>query len=86
MAGYSPQKLSDLNLDYLLNRRFTGLWDVRTTAVRAIPGAIFSAVAAAVVMEFLPVSGVLAAGIALIIGGLVTLPFIWREVQLLMRL
>ena len=70
----------------LLNRRFPGLLDVRSTALRAVGGAVAAAVIGAVVLRGLPWSSVVAALAALIGGALVAAPFIWREVRLLMDL
>jgi len=75
-----------LALLMLLNRRFIGLLDVGHTAFRAVGGAIAAGLVAAVALQYLPLSSVLAALAALIGGALIAVPFVWREVHLLMNL
>jgi len=60
--------------------------DVRATALRALAGAIFAAFAGILVLHYLPTSGAPAAMAALLAGGLIALPFIRRELRLLMNL
>jgi putative peptidoglycan lipid II flippase len=73
-------------LFYLLNRSFSGVLDVRTTLVRIIPVAILCAFGAAVIMRLAPVPSLLAALVALILGGLAALPFMWPELKLLIKM
>jgi hypothetical protein len=47
---------------------------------------VAAGLAAFLAIQFLPVSAVLAALVALFAGALVATPFIWREVRLLMDL
>jgi putative peptidoglycan lipid II flippase len=74
-----------LLLWYLLNRRFPGVLQVGSTLLRAL----LASAAAGVVVYFLvqlPAASLPLAIGALIVGGLVALPFIWREVKLLVHL
>jgi putative peptidoglycan lipid II flippase len=70
----------------LLNRRFPGLLDVRSTALRASMGAITAGAVAAAALLWLPLASVPAGLAALTGGGLAAAPFIWPEVRLLMDL
>ncbi len=70
----------------LLNRRFPGLLNVGSTALRAIPAALLAGLVAYAAMRLLPLSSLLSALLALAAGGLVSLPLIWREVRMLFRL
>lgn len=70
----------------LLNRRFPGLLSVRDTALRGIVAAVMAGLATSIVLRFLPVSALPAALVALIAGAVIALPFVWREVRLLMNL
>lgn len=70
----------------ILNRRFPGLLQIGNTALRAFASALVAGMAAWAVLKFLPFSAIPTTLIALMIGGLVSLPFIWREVRLLFNL
>jgi putative peptidoglycan lipid II flippase len=70
----------------LLNRKFPGLLDVGSTALRALPAALLAGLAAFAVMRFLPLSALLSTVLGLIAGGLIALPLIWRELRMLFRL
>jgi putative peptidoglycan lipid II flippase len=70
----------------LLNRRFRGVLDFRSTALRAVGGAIAAGLVAALVLRALPSSSALAALGALMGGALIATPFVWREIRLLMNL
>ncbi|MBI4732702.1 MAG: hypothetical protein HY781_11390 [Chloroflexi bacterium] len=70
----------------LLNRKFPGLLDMRGTLPRAVLAAVFGGLAAWAGMRFLPLSSLVAALVALAAGLIVALPFIWKEVRLLLRL
>ncbi|MBI5955023.1 MAG: hypothetical protein HY865_25480 [Chloroflexi bacterium] len=70
----------------ILNRRFPGLLQVGNTAVRAVIAAILAGAITWVSLTFLPLPVVLLAFVSLLAGGLVCLPFIWREIQLLFNL
>ena len=75
-----------LGLLTLLNRRFPGLLAVGSTATRAFAGAVTAGLAAFLAMQVVPASAVIAALTSLLAGALVAIPFIWREVRLLMNL
>lgn len=70
----------------LLNRKFPGLLDMRGTLPRAILAAVISGLAAWAGTRFLPLSSLMAVLLALVAGLIVALPFIWKEVRLLLRL
>ncbi|HEY5983006.1 MAG TPA: lipid II flippase MurJ [Anaerolineales bacterium] len=75
-----------LSLLALLNRRFPGLMDMGGTALRAVGGAIAAALIAAAALSYVPLSSPVAAGIALLAGAVIAVPFVWRELQLLLHL
>jgi putative peptidoglycan lipid II flippase len=76
-----------LLLWYLLNRRFTGVADVRSTLVRVIPIALLAGLVAYGILQLsLPVSGLILGALALGVGGLVVIPFILPELRLLIRM
>jgi peptidoglycan biosynthesis protein MviN/MurJ (putative lipid II flippase) len=78
----------------LLNRRYSGVLQAGGTLVRALLAAACGGAVVFLVMrlsaEYLASSGLLlqvgAAGIAMALGALAALPFVWREVRLLVRL
>ncbi len=70
----------------LLNRKFPGLLDMRGTLPRAVLAAVIGGLAAWAGTRFLPLSSLMAALVALAAGLIVALPFIWKEVRLLLRL
>jgi putative peptidoglycan lipid II flippase len=70
----------------LLSRRFPGLLQIGNTATRGLAAALLAAGTSIVLQRYLPMSGVLAAMVALIAGTLIVLPVIWREVRLLLSL
>jgi putative peptidoglycan lipid II flippase len=70
----------------LLNRRFPGLLQVRGTALSGIAGAIAAGLVTGALLYYLPASNLLTTLIALIAGALTAIPFIWRELRLLMHL
>jgi putative peptidoglycan lipid II flippase len=72
---------------YLLNRRFAGVADVRSTLVRVIPVALLGGLVAYGVLQLsLPVSGLILGALALGAGGLIVIPFILPELRLLMKM
>ena len=76
-----------LLLWYLLNRRFSGIVDVRNTLVRAIPVALSCGLLVFGLLQLsLPISGLLLGVLALGVGGLVVLPFILPELKLLVKM
>jgi putative peptidoglycan lipid II flippase len=71
----------------LLNRRFTGVIDVRSTLVRAIPVALVGGVVVYAFLRLpLPMPSLLLGVGALGVGGLVVLPFILPELRLLVKM
>jgi putative peptidoglycan lipid II flippase len=76
-----------LLLWYLLNRRFAGVVAVRGTLVRVIPVSLLGGqVVYSLLQLSLPISGMLLGVVALGVGGLVVLPFIMPELQLLKKM
>ena len=76
-----------LLLWYLLNRRFAGVADVRSTLVRVIPVALLGGLVTYGVLQLsLPVSGLILGAVALGAGGLVVIPFILPELKLLIKM
>jgi len=75
-----------LVLHTLLNRKFPGLLDLRSTLPRAAAAALLGGGLALAVLHFLPLSGLISALLALAAGFLAALPWIWQEVRLLLRL
>jgi putative peptidoglycan lipid II flippase len=70
----------------LQDRKFPGLFNLHGTWVRAFLAAVVGGVGAYMVVTFLPLSPILAALVALVIGSAVALPFIWKEAHLLLQL
>ncbi|MBE3067803.1 MAG: hypothetical protein IMZ73_10340 [Chloroflexi bacterium] len=70
----------------LQNRKFPGLLNMEGTLVRAVLAAIAGGLVAYAGMRFLPLSALLAALVALAAGTAAALPFIWKEVRLLLHL
>ena len=70
----------------ILNRRFPGLLQVGDTAGRALLAAATTGLVTWVVLNFLPFPSLPRIFASLLMGGLVCLPFIWREVRLLFNL
>jgi putative peptidoglycan lipid II flippase len=70
----------------ILNRRFPGLLQVGTTLPRALIAALIASIVTLAVIEFLPLSTLPATLVALIAGGLVAIPIIWKEARLLFNL
>jgi putative peptidoglycan lipid II flippase len=68
------------------NRKFPGLLDMDGTLIRAVLAAIVGGLVAYAGTRFLPLSALLAALVALVGGTVVALPFIWKEVHLLLHL
>jgi len=70
----------------LQNRKFPGLLNMDGTFVRAVLAAIAGGLVAYAGMRFLPFSALFAALVSLAGGTAAALPFIWKEVRLLLRL
>jgi len=70
----------------LLNRKFPGLLDISSTSLRAGAAALLAGLMAVTITHFVPLPKLLSTVLALIMGGLITLPLIWHEVRMLFRL
>ena len=70
----------------LLARQFPTLRQMARPALRAALGAAAGGAAAFAVLQLLPGAPALAAPAALLVGGLLAIPFIWPEVRELARL
>ncbi len=70
----------------LQNRRFPGLLQVRGTLIRAIAGASAAGIVGGATTWALGGAGVVATLAGLVTGGAASVPFIWRELRLLMNL
>ncbi|MFZ6030757.1 MAG: murein biosynthesis integral membrane protein MurJ [Chloroflexota bacterium] len=70
----------------LLNRRFAGVFAVLGTFWRSLAGAVLGALLSWLLMRFLPLPLLPLTIFALAAGGLLVLPFIWKEVKVLVRL
>ena len=70
----------------ILNRRFSGLLDIGSTAPRAFLAALVTGSVTLMIMNshLLPTLPITL--IALVIGGLIAIPFIWPEIKLLLKL
>jgi putative peptidoglycan lipid II flippase len=74
-----------LLLIWLLNRQFAGLWQVGDTLIRVLAISGVSAIIVVSLMR-LPLPALPLAAAALGVGGLIVLPFIGKEIRLLIRL
>ncbi|MBE0411273.1 MAG: hypothetical protein IBX69_16245, partial [Anaerolineales bacterium] len=76
-----------LLLLYILNKKFAGLWQVRDTLLRVVA---VSAVSAAIVYGLLrvplPIHPLPISIMAMGIGGVLVLPFILKEIRMLIKL
>jgi len=70
----------------ILNRRFPQALEVRSTLRRTALGALLGMLAAIVLMQVLPLPALFTALVAMAMGGLIALPFIWPEVKSLVKL
>ena len=76
-----------LILWYLTSRRYPGLLAMGSTLPRAVLGGLLGALVVYGALRLpLPLPGVLHGVLALGVGGLVALPFIWSEIKLLVKL
>ncbi len=73
-------------LRLLLNRRFPGVLRLGGTAIRALAAAIIAGGLTVLLQGNLPLSSVPSAMIALIVGAAATVPFILREIRLLLTM
>ena len=71
---------------FLQNRKFPGLLKMNGTIFRTAVGALAGGMVAYAGLHFLPLPAPIAALVALGGGALMVLPFIWKEVTLLLRL
>jgi putative peptidoglycan lipid II flippase len=75
-----------LLLLWLLNRRYPGALEVRSTLLRGSLAALAAGALAYVLLRFAPLPLLPLTAGALAAGGLIALPFIWTEVKSLARL
>jgi putative peptidoglycan lipid II flippase len=75
-----------LLLWFLLNRRFRGVVKSANTLLRVLPGAALGSLLAYFVFNLAILPSLLLALLAMGLGALVVLPFIWPEIKLLVRL
>jgi putative peptidoglycan lipid II flippase len=78
--------LQAVTLLWLLDRRFPGLLRVGRTALRSVPAALLAGLVVFLVMRYLPFGSLMSALVALPLGFVACLPFIWPEVRLLFHL
>ncbi len=72
---------------YLLNRRFSGVVETRSTLVRAIPVALSCGLLAFGLLRVpLPVSDIFLGVLSLGLGGLLAVPFVLPEIRLLVKM
>lgn len=72
---------------FLLNRRFAGVVEVRSTLIRALPVALSGGLLVYAILRLpLPISGILIGIIALGMGGLLVVPFILPELRMLVKM
>jgi hypothetical protein len=72
---------------WLLNRRFRGIVDVRSTLVRVIPVSLVSGLLVFGLLQCSPpIPGVIFAVLVMGVGGLLVLPFILPEIKLLTKM
>jgi len=69
----------------LLNRQFAGVLKVGGTLLRVIPASLAAGLLAFGLLQ-LPLPALPLAALSLLAGGLLVLPFIWPEINLLLRL
>lgn len=70
----------------LLNRRFPGLLEVQSTALRACGAALAAGLVAFGVVAVLPIHSLPKTLIGLVAGGLAAIPLVWQEIRLLFNL
>jgi putative peptidoglycan lipid II flippase len=76
-----------LLLLYLLNRKFSGLLQLRSTLIRVALASLAAALLVYLILSLpLPIPSLILAFGALVLGGLAVLPFIWPEIKLLLKL
>jgi hypothetical protein len=59
---------------------------VWSAVIKGLAGALVGGITAYLLAVYLPGSAVLTALLGMIVGGLVTLPFIWTEIKLILKL
>jgi putative peptidoglycan lipid II flippase len=70
----------------ILNRQFPGLLKIGSTFPRALIAAVTAGTITLTLMNFLPLSTVPRTILALFVGALIVIPFIWSEIKLLLKL
>jgi putative peptidoglycan lipid II flippase len=71
---------------FMLNKKFPGLLNMSGSLPRVLAGTLVGGASAFFIGEYLPLSTILAAMIGLVIGSALVLPFIWKELRLLLHL
>jgi putative peptidoglycan lipid II flippase len=75
-----------LLLVYLLERRLRGRFRVGSTVFRTVAGALLAGLLMYLMINFVPLSELPLSLAALALGVVVALPFIWKEMRLLLHL
>lgn len=75
-----------LLLVYLLERRLRGRFRVGSTLFRTVAGALLAGLLMYLMINFVPLSELPLSLAALALGAVVALPFIWKEMRLLLHL
>jgi putative peptidoglycan lipid II flippase len=70
----------------ILDRKFSGLLKMDGTLIRAVLGAIAAGLVVYSGMRFLPLSTLYSTLISLAAGAVAALPFVWKEIRLLLHL
>jgi len=70
----------------IMNRRYPGILYVGNTALRALASAILAGVVTTVIFNTLPYPILVKTFDGILAGGMVSLPFIWREVRMLFNM
>ena len=70
----------------IMNRRYSGILQVRNTALRATGSAIMAGAITIFVFKFLPMPTLIKTFAGLLAGGVAAIPFIWREVRMLFNM
>ncbi|MBN1537069.1 MAG: murein biosynthesis integral membrane protein MurJ [Anaerolineales bacterium] len=81
-AAYTAQALGLL---YLVQRRFPGIYSLKSTLLRVVLGTALAALVCYAIMQ-LPYKGLYLTILSLAIGCGLVLPFIWKEIKLLVKL
>lgn len=85
LANSAAFTLQTLLLLYLLQRRYPGVAHVGRTLLRALLAAAVAGIVVVLLLQ-LPFSSILVSMLALLLGSLAAVPFIWPELKLLLRM